>query len=323
MPGASLPGLSSVAVSGRFVYQVGQPDGGGDGSLERVRCQGSGTAGTSRAAPGVPGCRAVWSGSIGAVATVESSPAVTNGVVYVGSDDNKLYAFDADGCGAATCEPLWTATTGGDIDSSPAVANGVVYVGSEDNKLYAFDADGCGAATCRPLWTATTGGNVDSSPAVANGVVYVGSDDNKLYAFAADGCGAGHLRTAVDGDHRRRHRLLAGPGQSDGLRRLGRRSALRLRPPDLIRAGSLRPAPPRRNRRQGAAVSGYITTTQSLRGGPSCGRNRPSWSSARRGDRHRGRPGALRSPPGMAHAGGGVAPDREHLQRGFTRHSCP
>ena len=70
---------------------------------------------------------------------IDSSPAVANGVVYVGSGDDKLYAFKAAGCGQPTCLPLWTATTGGEIYSSPAVANGVVYVGSLDDKLYAFE----------------------------------------------------------------------------------------------------------------------------------------------------------------------------------------
>jgi len=50
-----------------------------------------------------------------------SSPAVANGVVYVGSYDNKLYAFKIQS-GAQ----LWSAATGGGIYSSPAVANGVV-----------------------------------------------------------------------------------------------------------------------------------------------------------------------------------------------------
>jgi len=103
-----------------------------------------------------------------------SSPAVAGGVVYVGSQDHKLYAFHA-----ATGSILWTASTGGPIgDSSPAVAGDVVYVGSEDNKFYAFHA-----ATGSILWAASTGGPINSSPAVANGVVYVGSQDHKLYAF--------------------------------------------------------------------------------------------------------------------------------------------
>ena len=73
-----------------------------------------------------------------------SSPAVANGVVFVGSLDSKLYAFDAAGklnCNTASpafCTPLWTATTGGAIDSSPAIANGTVYVGSQDHNLYVY-----------------------------------------------------------------------------------------------------------------------------------------------------------------------------------------
>jgi outer membrane protein assembly factor BamB len=114
---------------------------------------------------------------------VFSSPAVANGVVYVGSEDGKLYAFNAAGttnCSGApkTCSPLWSASAGTSVDSSPAVANGVVYVGSIDGNMYAFDV-----GTGGPLWSATTGDVVASSPAVADGVVYVGSSDGKLYAF--------------------------------------------------------------------------------------------------------------------------------------------
>jgi outer membrane protein assembly factor BamB len=127
-----------------------------------------------------------WSGTSGWIVC-------RNGVVYVGSEDGKLYAFDASGilnCSGRpkTCKPLGTATTGGPVRSSPAIANGVVYVGSDDGKLYAFDAAGslnCTGlpATCDPLWTGATGGAVFSSPAVVNGHVYVGSDDGNLYAF--------------------------------------------------------------------------------------------------------------------------------------------
>ena len=78
----------------------------------------------------------------------DSSPAVSDGVLYIGSDDHKLYAFDAGGhtdCTTGTpavCAPLWTALTGGYLFSSPAVSSGVVYVGSTDGLLYAFDRGG-------------------------------------------------------------------------------------------------------------------------------------------------------------------------------------
>jgi outer membrane protein assembly factor BamB len=122
-------------------------------------------------------CAPLWTADLGSKNGL-SSPTVANGIVYAGSADGNLYAFNAtDG------SPLWTGTTGGSIlYSSPAVANGIAYVGSSDQHLYAFDA-----ADGTPLWNAPTGGTVStSSPAVANGVVYIGSNDHKLYAFDAE-----------------------------------------------------------------------------------------------------------------------------------------
>jgi outer membrane protein assembly factor BamB len=75
----------------------------------------------------------LWPAATGAAIT--SSPAVANGVVYVGSDDGRLYAFASGGCGAPTCPPLWSGATGAAIKSSPAEANGVVFVGSDDGRL--------------------------------------------------------------------------------------------------------------------------------------------------------------------------------------------
>ena len=138
-------------------------------------------------------CGPLWTGATTLTDVVASSPAVANGVVYVGADDHRLWAFDAAGsigCSGVpkTCVALWTANTGSAVVSSPAVANGVVYVGSSDNRLYAFDAAGnvsCSGTpkACKALWSLTTGAVVDSSPAVANGAIYVGSNDHKLYAI--------------------------------------------------------------------------------------------------------------------------------------------
>ena len=97
-----------------------------------------------------------------------SSPAVANGVVYVGSLDGNVYALDA-----RTGGLLWSYATGYGVESSPAVANGVVYVGSEylgTGGVYALDA-----STGALLWSSAITNSVESSPAVANGIVYVGS----------------------------------------------------------------------------------------------------------------------------------------------------
>jgi outer membrane protein assembly factor BamB len=134
----------------------------------------------------------VWRGATGG--GISSSPAVAGGVVYVGSNDGFLFAFDAKaglGCRLFGCAPLWRGATGGAVTSSPAVANGIVYVGSSDGRLYAFDATRCAQSPtipCAPTWVGSTAGPVTSSPTVVNGVVYVGSDDGRLYAFDAAGC---------------------------------------------------------------------------------------------------------------------------------------
>jgi outer membrane protein assembly factor BamB len=127
----------------------------------------------------VGGLEQRWAAGTGGA--VRSSPAVANGVVYVGSDDERVYALNA-----TTGAVEWATGTGllgnpgGVVRSSPAVANGVVYVGSDDDNVYALNA-----TTGAVEWATRTGGAVRSSPAVANGVVYVGSDDEKVYALNA------------------------------------------------------------------------------------------------------------------------------------------
>ena len=69
---------------------------------------------------------------------VVSSPAQSSdGSVYVGSDDNVLYAYSA----AGAIE--WSYRTADIISSSPALnAAEEVYVGSKDNQFYAFNSIG-------------------------------------------------------------------------------------------------------------------------------------------------------------------------------------
>ena len=106
---------------------------------------------------------------------VQSSPDLANGLLYVGSNDGGLYAFDA-----TTGQLAWKALTGGVVISSPDVANGLVYVGSGDGKLYAFDA-----VTGQAVWVFATSAAITSSPDVVGGLVYIGSDDGAVYALDA------------------------------------------------------------------------------------------------------------------------------------------
>jgi len=112
------------------------------------------------------------------------TPAVANGVVYIGSEGTNvpdpsfvpipgnLYALNA-----STGAKLWSYETG-NIGGAPAVANGIVYAAS-DNALYALNA-----STGAKLWSFALENGADS-PAVANGVVYIGSGES-VYALNAD-----------------------------------------------------------------------------------------------------------------------------------------
>ena len=74
---------------------------------------------------------------------VSSSPAIgSDGTVYVGSYDNKLYAING-----KTGVKLWEFETDNLVLSSPAIGlDGTVYVGSRDKKLYAIKTDSKGPA---------------------------------------------------------------------------------------------------------------------------------------------------------------------------------
>ena len=125
------------------------------------------------AGPVQPNNQLKWKYTTGDV--VDSSPAVVNGVVYVGSIDGNVYALDA-----TTGAKVWSYKTDGYVQSSPAVVNGVVYVGSYDANVYALNA-----TTGAKVWSYKTGGYVQCSPAVSNGVVYVGNDEYHLLALNA------------------------------------------------------------------------------------------------------------------------------------------
>ncbi|CAA9218582.1 MAG: hypothetical protein AVDCRST_MAG93-344, partial [uncultured Chloroflexia bacterium] len=131
---------------------------------------------------------------------VLSSPTVANGSVYIGSNDNHLYAFNTnDG------SRRWRFATKNDVASSPAVSNSIVYVGSFDGNLYAIDAtDGT------ERWRFAVGSTIFSSPVVESGTVYVGAGDGVLYALDATS-GAVRWRVSTGGP------LLSSPAVIDGV----------------------------------------------------------------------------------------------------------
>ena len=106
--------------------------------------------------------------------TVQSSPSVSNGTVFVGARDGWIYALDA-----STGAERWRFDHKISwINTSPAVVDGIVYAGSSDAQfVQALDA-----ASGRELWRTTTG-TTWSSPSVAGDVVYSGDGQGRLHAL--------------------------------------------------------------------------------------------------------------------------------------------
>jgi len=106
---------------------------------------------------------------------IESSAAISDGVVYLGAQTAELLALDL-----RTGKLLWKyKTTEGIGESSPCVADGVVYVGDLAGVVHAVGKDGKG------LWTFKTGGEIKASPVVFQDRVLIGSYDETLYCLAA------------------------------------------------------------------------------------------------------------------------------------------
>ena len=125
---------------------------------------------------------------------VAASPAVGNGVVYIGFMDpppcrgsalSFLAALDA-----RNGRTLWRFRAGV-IETSPLLAGGQVYFGSWDRRIYSLDA-----RTGRLEWSFSTGDRVKGGVALAGRTVFAGSYDGYLYALDARG---GRLRWTAGG----------------------------------------------------------------------------------------------------------------------------
>jgi len=136
--------------------------------------------------------------------SIESSAAIVNGVVYVGSQDGYLHAVDL-----RTGKLRWKYQTKGAVgESSPSVQNGIdlekwearwsyrhrvrkfpfyssaavtsdrIFVGGRDKMLHCLERP-----TGKAVWTFATRARVESSPLVAGSRVYFGSNDGRLYGL--------------------------------------------------------------------------------------------------------------------------------------------
>jgi eukaryotic-like serine/threonine-protein kinase len=110
--------------------------------------------------------------------SIESSAAIVDGTVYVGSMAGFLYAIDL-GSGKLK----WQYNTGGPVgESSPCARGGAVFAGDLNGILHAVDT-----ATGKARWSFKTGGEIKSSPNCSGERVYFGSYDQNLYCLSTGG----------------------------------------------------------------------------------------------------------------------------------------
>jgi outer membrane protein assembly factor BamB len=108
---------------------------------------------------------------------VDASPTYHDGTVYVGSNNNVLYALDvSDG------KQIWNFTTGGQIKSSVSVldpgpgGDPLLIFGSYDARIYALDTSG------NQVWNYTAESYIHGKPAIYDNKTFTCSCDTNVYA---------------------------------------------------------------------------------------------------------------------------------------------
>lgn len=113
----------------------------------------------------------------------QSTPVLTNGVLYFGSGDGRVYAVNAD---AGTL--VWSFKTGNIVHTTPAIDHDKIFVGSFDGYVYALNL-----LNGTEVWKFKTvghryfpAGEVQGSPAAFKNLVFIGARDYNVYAIDQD-----------------------------------------------------------------------------------------------------------------------------------------
>jgi outer membrane protein assembly factor BamB len=108
--------------------------------------------------------------------TVEAAAAIADGVVYVGSLDERLYALQL-----KSGEKIWDYKAG-PIGAPPSVRGDFVYVGDSDGVLHCIDA-----VAGKKKWSYETGGGIKSGVNFSGDTILFGSSDEHLYCLEKNG----------------------------------------------------------------------------------------------------------------------------------------
>ena len=120
--------------------------------------------------------------------SVDSSPALSGGLVYVGLAEHSVFSprgrilcLDA-----ASGDLRWEKKTGFPVFSSPSVSGGRVFVGEgyhEDSECHLYCLD---AGTGKELWNFQAASHIESGAHVQKGRVYFGAGDDGIYCLDAE-----------------------------------------------------------------------------------------------------------------------------------------
>ena len=133
---------------------------------------------------------------------ITSSPAIgSDGTIYVGSYNSKLYAVNPDGT------KRWEFLTGSYIRTSPVIGpDNIIYIGSDDKKFYAINKDGT------KKWEFITNTEVTFSPTIGDdGIIYLVANTSYLYAINPDGSILWEYVTPIPPGYSTRPSILSSP----------------------------------------------------------------------------------------------------------------
>jgi outer membrane protein assembly factor BamB len=131
------------------------------------------TADTSISGPSTP--KVLWTFSDDSN-SIEGSPAVVDGKLYVGSANGNVYCLNA-----TNGHQIWlNFKINAEIQSSPTVVNNFLYFCARDGGVYCLNAQ-----TGEIVWKFQTKLGMGTSPTVVNGYVYASSQDGNLYCLNA------------------------------------------------------------------------------------------------------------------------------------------
>jgi outer membrane protein assembly factor BamB len=110
--------------------------------------------------------------------SIDGTPVIADGVVYIGSVDKHLYAIDL-----KTGQAKWK-TPLGPMTGAPGVKGDRVYVGDDDGKFYCLNR-----TTGAVIWTFETEGpgQITAAPNFAGDLVLIPAHDSTLYCLDKDG----------------------------------------------------------------------------------------------------------------------------------------